>query len=195
LAGHSIRGYNRLNRAAYSPSGLPRPPRKELLIMLSAKDVLKHNMTFCRDLTVGFLQDLSDADLMARPTPTANHIAWQLGHLIASEQGMVAGLGHKTRPLPNGFAESHGKEASTSDDPKKFRTKAEYLTLFKQVREDTLAALKATPDADLEKPGPESMQAYAPTVMAVFNLLGAHDLMHAGQFTPVRRKLGKPVLF
>jgi hypothetical protein len=29
----------------------------------------------------------------------------------------------------------------------------------------------------------------------LFLLLAHHDLMHAGQFTVVRRKLGKPVLF
>ena len=33
--------------------------------------------------------DLSDADLLVRPAPSANHIAWQLGHLIASERNLV----------------------------------------------------------------------------------------------------------
>ena len=37
------------------------------------------------------------------------------------------------------------------------------------------------------------MREYAPTVGAVLNLIGVHDLMHAGQFVPVRRMHGKPI--
>jgi len=39
------------------------------------------------------------------------------------------------------------------------------------------------------------MREYAPTVASVLMLLGTHWLMHAGQFVPIRRKLGKPALF
>jgi hypothetical protein len=39
------------------------------------------------------------------------------------------------------------------------------------------------------------MRAYAPTVGAALTMLGAHPMMHAGQFVTVRRKLGKPILF
>lgn len=35
----------------------------------------------------------------------------------------------------------------------------------------------------------------APTVGALFMLTANHELMHSGQFSVVRRKLGKPVLF
>ena len=49
--------------------------------------------------------------------------------------------------------------------------------------------------ADLDKPTPGEMAKYAPTVGALFLLTSNHVMMHAGQFTVVRRKLGKPVLF
>ena len=57
------------------------------------------------------------------------------------------------------------------------------------------AAVEATPEADFDKPGPESMREYAPTIGAVLMLLATHWLMHAGQFVPIRRKLGKPPIF
>ena len=41
----------------------------------------------------------------------------------------------------------------------------------------------------------EAMRDYAPTVGAVLLLIGNHWMMHAGQFVPVRRKLGRPPLF
>ncbi len=34
---------------------------------------------------ITYLGDLTDADIMVRAIPDTNHIAWQLGHLIQSE--------------------------------------------------------------------------------------------------------------
>ena len=49
-------------------------------------------------------------------------------------------------------------------------------------------------DADFDKATPANMASYAPNFGALFILLSTHDMMHGGQFTVVRRKLGKPVL-
>ena len=38
-----------------------------------------------------YLADLSDDDLFIRPHEKANHIAWQLGHLITSEYNLLTG--------------------------------------------------------------------------------------------------------
>lgn len=162
---------------------------------MTAKDAIRETINMCREVTLAYVQDLSDADLLLRSVPGANHIAWQLGHLIVSEHDMLTTLGYDMPPLPAGFADAYHPDAAKSDAPARFHSKAEYLALMKQVREAALAALAATPANVLEQPGPESMRAYAPTVWAVFMVLGTHELMHAGQFVPVRRKLGKPPLF
>lgn len=163
--------------------------------MATVKDVLKHNMAMGREILLGALDGLEDAELLKRSVPNANHTAWQLGHVIASEHAIMSGVGQKMRPLPDGFAEAHGKESASSNDPRQFKTKAEYLALLQTVREDSLKALESLSDADLDRPGPESMRAYIPTVMAAFNLLGGHEMIHSGQITPVRRLLGKPNYF
>ncbi len=162
---------------------------------MNANEAIKNNIEFCRMVLGHWTGDFSDADLMVRPTPEANHTAWQLGHLISSEAHMVSELGHTSVELPEGFAESHSKEAATSDDAAKFLKKDEYAALMTKVSDATLAALDATSEDDLDKPAPEAMREYAPTVGALFNLIGTHLLMHGGQFVVVRRKLGKPVLF
>lgn len=162
---------------------------------MTAKDVLKFNLRSVHDITKGWLSDFSDADLLVRPVPNANHAAWQLGHLMTGEQTFISALGHTMPDLPSGFAEAHSKEAATSNDPKKFCTKDEYLSLFGRLHDATAKAIDATPDADFDKPGPENMRSYAPTVMAVFALIPNHELMHSGSFVTIRRKLGKPVLF
>lgn len=162
---------------------------------MTAKDVYKSNIDLVHGITTGYLADLTDADLMTRTSPAANHIAWQLGHLIRSAHGFIRLLGHPVPALPDGFAESYTRETATSDDPRKFHTKAEYLSLMQSLNQAAIVAIDNTPDADLNKPGPAEVRAYAPTIAAVLNLLSLHEMMHSGQFVAVRRKLGKPVLF
>ncbi len=160
---------------------------------MTAKDVIRSSVEMAHWITNQYLDDLSDADLLQRPVPGANHVAWQLGHLLVSEHEMISALGHKMPELPAGFAAAHSKETATSDAKTGFGGKAQYLTLFAKMHEATLAALQATPDAALDGPAPEKMRDYAPTVGAVFNMIGMHETMHVGQFAVVRRKLGKPV--
>jgi hypothetical protein len=144
-----------------------------------------------------YLSDLSDADLLVRPAPSANHIAWQLGHVIAAEPALVRmALPDAAYPdLPAGFAEQHTKETAAAESPRGFKTRAEYLDVFKKVRDATLANLGKLSDADLDRPTEGKMAQFAPTLGAMLLLVSNHTLMHAGQFTVVRRKLGKPVLF
>ena len=53
---------------------------------MNAKDVIKYNLRVADMGWSTLLSDLSDADLLVRPSPAANHLAWQLGHLISSER-------------------------------------------------------------------------------------------------------------
>jgi hypothetical protein len=47
----------------------------------------------------------------------------------------------------------------------------------------------------LEKPTEGKMAKFAPKIVNMLLLMSNHTTMHAAQFTVVRRKLGKPVLF
>lgn len=161
---------------------------------MTPKDVIKNTINMCHEVLTTYISDLSDAELMIRAVPEANHTAWQLGHLIASEHQMLTDAGYKMPDLPQGFAEAYTKETSGSDDPAKFHTKEQYMASMAEQRAATMAALEAAPDGDLDKPTPESMREYAPTVGVAFNVIGIHLMMHAAQFVVVRRKLGKPVM-
>jgi hypothetical protein len=164
---------------------------------MQAKEAVKIALTSTQNMLPMYLADLSDADLLARPVPAANHIAWQLGHLINSEKKLVQQqLASATYPeIPAAVVEKDTKEASKQDPPTGFRTKAEYLDLFTKVRNATVAALAKLSDADLDKANAGPMADFAPNLAALFVLIANHTLMHAGQFTVVRRKLGKPVIF
>ena len=162
---------------------------------MQAKDVITQVFEMGNTITRSYVDDLNDADLLVRSVPAANHIAWQLGHMINSTNHMLTGLGHAAPNLPASFAEAYTKETSKSDDPARFASHAQYTALLDQTKSAVLAAIAATPEGALDQPGPEAMRDYASTVGAVLTLMGQHWLMHAGQFVPIRRKLGKGPLF
>jgi hypothetical protein len=163
---------------------------------MHAKDVIKTCLTSTQNLVQQFLSDLSDEDLLKPPVPAANNIAWQLGHLIASETaigGVVPGA--KYPELPAGLkAQMDGKTAKTPP-PGGYMKKAQYLEWFNKVRGATIANLERLSDADLDKPTPGDFAKWAPTIGALIVLTANHTLMHAGQFSVVRRALNKPILF
>jgi hypothetical protein len=163
---------------------------------MNTKEAIKHNLDFNYMAMKQMLADLSDADLLVRPVPNANHIAWQLGHLITSEVGLLNYVpGARPAELPAGFAEKHDRKNVASDAAADFLSREQYLALFDRVRAGTEAALGKVSDTDLDQKLTGDVARYCPTVGAVFMLLGGHIMMHAGQFTVVRRKLGKPILF
>jgi hypothetical protein len=143
-----------------------------------------------------WLSDLSDSDLLVRPAPGANHLAWQLGHLIHSEVMLVKmGLPDAVYPaLPDGFGKQHDKETCGQEPPKGFLSKGEYLNLFTKVRQATVEHLAKLSDSDLDKPTTGKMAQFAPTLGALLLLVSNHTLMHGGQVCVLRRKLNKPIL-
>jgi uncharacterized damage-inducible protein DinB len=163
--------------------------------IMNARDAIQSMLGSTQHMVEWYVSDLSDADLLVRPVPGANHIAWQLGHLITAEPFLIrTELPDAVYPeLPAGFAQQHTKETSTSDTG--FRPKAEYLEWSKKMRGTTKALVEQLADADLDRPSTGRMAKFAPKLADLIILVANHSMMHAGQFTVVRRKLGKPVLF
>lgn len=162
---------------------------------MNTQQVIRVTMDTSSAVLSRYLEDLSDADLMQRPGPGCNHIAWQLGHLIASEAQLLQSVVPDARiELPEGFAAKHSKEQIANDNAADFYTKQEYLDLFHKVHDVTAAEVGKFSDADLDQPGPEAFRSMFPTVGHIVILIATHGLMHAGQFVPVRRRLGKPVV-
>jgi hypothetical protein len=169
---------------------------------MQTKEAILYVLNSARYVTNSYLSDLSDHDLLVRPTPGAHHIAWQLGHLLISEAFMASGVSAGAGiALTTGFLERHSAEHSglRSDlneapglDP--FCSKAQYLELRNKQREKTLELINEISNEELSAPGPEKMQSYAPTKGAVLLAIGTHEMMHSGQWAVVRRLLGKEIV-
>ncbi|MCA9092956.1 MAG: DinB family protein [Planctomycetaceae bacterium] len=163
---------------------------------MDSRAAIKLCIDMGKKVTDAYLADLTDADLLKRPCPGINHIAWQIGHLISGEHAMVSAVAPGSMPdLPAGFMEKHSKEKAQSDNPADFLKKDEYIQIMNAQREGTLKALAALSDADLDKPVPEPFNHFLGNTGALFSMQGSHWLMHHGQWAVIRRVLGRPPLF
>jgi hypothetical protein len=176
----------RIRRGRFSYSHAK--PRR---LPVSIAELISKNILQSKGMINMFLGDFSDADMLFRPAKSANHAAWQIGHLTNSTRNMVFrcdsgvdfGLEDDAR---------FGKSKASIDDPAFFPAKAELMSRFDRAMDTAAAWTAKLTDADLAKPTPEQMQAFAPTLANVAVLLVSHPMMHIGQFTVARRALGKP---
>lgn len=154
---------------------------------------IREALAVAERVCLDYLDDLTNAELLHRPCPGANHIAWQLGHLIVSEHAQIESIRPGAMPpLPSGFDRRYARETASCDDPDAWDGKPELLRVFRQQRAGTLAALEATSDDEFDRP---TGIGYAPNVAAMFLLQSTHWLMHAGQWAVIRRQLGRPPLY
>ena len=162
---------------------------------MDVRDAIRGNLESANFILNSYRADLTDQDLLKRVVPQANHIAWQLGHLIASTNMSIEVLSAGKAPqLPENFVSAHSKETTTVDTASTFQTKATYVDLFAKQKEVLKQIIEQIPLSDLDKPGPESMRSYAPTLGSVLTMAGTHILMHVGQIAVLRRALGKPIV-
>ena len=111
------------------------------------------------DLLKMTLADFTDADLLTRPCPGANHAAWQLGHLVVSESRMVNSVTPGAMPEPPaGFIEKFSKETAKLDDPAAFPKKEELFAALDHNHAAAVKWVKGLSPSDLEKPTPEPMR-------------------------------------
>ena len=142
------------------------------------------------------LADFSDADMMVRPVPNANHAAWQVGHLAVLEAMLCGMYCPASAPkMPADASATYGKEGAANDDAARFFTKNEGLAILGQARAGLVEWVRTLSEADLDKPAPEEFKGWVKTLGELLLGIIGHTTMHVGQFQVIRRKLGKKILF
>lgn len=140
------------------------------------------------------LADMTDADLLVRPCPTANHGIWQLQQVAGFDVAVANALAPgSVPPLPDQYQST--KDTAGIDDPAKFMKKDEVMSVLKSAADAITTALGKMSTEDLDAASPEHFRSYAPTLGSLAALAPMHAAMHLGQIQVIRRTLGKPRIF
>lgn len=146
------------------------------------------------ELVAMHLADFTDAELLVRPVPGANHAAWQLQQ-VANFDVIIANTlaPDSTPPFPEQYKAT--KANVDSDDAAQFMKKDEVLAVLKSASEVICKTLATATQDELEQPTPEGFRDFAPTMGNLVALSATHGAMHLGQIQVIRRKLGKVRVF
>lgn len=148
-----------------------------------------------RGMLAKHLADFTDADMLARTSPTANHAAYQLAHLLRTTGPTLTAFAPEAKVAMPPKTVGDDKAPPTSNDPAAFATKDELLGAYSALIDAIVAAVRTMSEADFDKPAPEQFKNFAPTLGQLALMVPFHMSMHIGQIQTIRRKLGKPVLF
>ena len=159
-------------------------------------DLMANSLAGSFEMLKTHLADFSEADMLVRPVPAANHAAWQVGHLVVFE-AMLCGLyAPQTKiELPADAEKTYGKEGASSDVASQFFKKDEGLALLGKAHAALVGWVKGLTEADLAKPGPAQFKGWVETIGELVLAIPNHMTMHVGQFQVIRRKLGKKHIF
>lgn len=162
-------------------------------LIMNFKDGIRTQFSVADFFLQTYVGDLTPAELLTRPVPGANHIAWQLGHLISAETRLVdAAAPGKMPALPDGFMERHTKETAASDNAADFLSKEEYLALTKTVRAATLQTLDSLGETDFDKAvSSNRLPPFIKRAGDCFVVAAGHWVLHSGQWVVLRRQLGR----
>jgi uncharacterized damage-inducible protein DinB len=160
--------------------------------MATANEPIVYSLQFSRGAVRMFTEDLSPQEMLHRTTPKANCAAWLIGHLTLTDRNMLKRLGvTDLPPLPDADFEKRFSRDEGCPQAEAFGEVSMLLATFESHRDSLIAlASSMTPqqlDQPLDKPHPRFK-----SVGELLAFMSLHTCIHAGQFTMIRRSLGRP---
>lgn len=148
-----------------------------------------------RSYTQGLVDGTDDADWFEQPFEGANHIAWQVGHIIVAQYGLTVEAVHGRQPedglaYPSEYRKLFGRSALPEGDAGKYPSPRELREQFHAAHQHVVGEVKKLDDRVLDEP-PEWSHPLCPTKRDALHFCGMHELVHAGQIGMLRRMLGK----
>ena len=160
--------------------------------MPTGNDAIAYALITSQALFKRFMEEMTPQDYLHRPTPKANCAAWIIGHLTLSERGVLKRLGAPLPELPEGF-EHRFSQNEGCPQAAEFGDVTQLMPLYEEHRNRLIAAVKAAPVEQLDKPLDRPHPLFR-TLGEVVMFMALHGTMHAGQISTIRRSLGRPPL-
>lgn len=159
--------------------------------------MLLDRVTTARKWTNDLITDVEEAKWFDMPAGGIGHVAWQLGHLAASQVALVhmRCFGKKfTDVAPDSFRKTFGRGSEPVADRTKYPPLGEIRSEFDRIQADVLKLVSGLPDAALDEPAGAEPHPMFTTRCGAVGMVALHETFHAGQIAVLRRLFGKAPL-
>lgn len=126
--------------------------------------------------------DIDDAHMALQFKGIVNHPAWTIGHLVTAS-GLILMLLDEPGDHFAGFdTKKYGPGSTPVSDRSQYPSKTELLAALAKQHDLVSPSVRAKHEAYFNKPSPEFLRSFAPTIgQIVFYLLATHESYHIGQ--------------
>ena len=159
-------------------------------IELAARHVIS-----AREYTMTLLDGLSEDEWFWTPTPQVSHIAWQVGHLVFAQYGLMLfrQRGRKSEDLElmsGKFRKTFGKGTTPKPDRTAYPGRDEIMDTLNRIHVQSITELATFDDSELDQEIDMPYSTFA-TRFGALIFSGDHEMLHAGQIGMLRRLMGK----
>jgi uncharacterized damage-inducible protein DinB len=147
-------------------------------------------LAFARRYLNGLLEEFPADKLTAQPVAGGNHAMWIVGHLAYCDDLFMAHLGGPASTFPQEWMPLFKDGSEPVDDPSRYPAPGELRKVLDERREALMAWMEGLSDEKLAEPLPGDFSGFASCYGELMSTMAAHECLHAGQLTVVRKALG-----
>lgn len=160
-------------------------------------ELLIERLVAARRWTNSLLADIEASRWFECPAPGVQHIAWQVGHIAASQAVLIHNRCLNipvAEAVPESFTRQFGRGSKPVSDAAAYPPIPEVRQIYDDLQADCLSRIRQMTESDLNLPAygdPHPMFARRGEAVGMAIM---HEAFHAGQIALTRRLFGKAAL-
>lgn len=147
---------------------------------------------FAHKTTDRFSTGFADNQMTAMPTPTSNHVLWNLGHLAVSNAWFASMVDGAPVGVEDSWDKMFGMNSKPVADASGYPSIADVRAMYQKTAERLEDAARARSDADLLQPPTGESGGFLSDKLDSIIKAAWHEGWHLGQIAEIRKSLGLP---
>ena len=153
------------------------------------------SLSFARRMTLKLLDGTPEDHWFHIPIPSGNHAAWIAGHVAWEDDDLLKSLvKERGSKLPQAWHDGFGQGSVPAPNPADYPSITELHETLASCREDLIDFFISSVD-QLRDPLPEKWHTFAKDLSSMMHGVSAHEMLHAGQLTVIRKSLKLDPIF
>lgn len=147
---------------------------------------------WCHAMTGQLAAGFGEHQMLSQPSPSDNHLLWQIGHMATGYSWFASMLDGKPVTLGEMYDKLFGSGSRPTSDASMYPAHAEIRRIHDEQCERFIRAASKLSDAEGLKPTVTDSGGFAKNKLDVIYKCAWHEGWHQGQISSLRRALGLP---